>query len=356
KFFIFPVLFLLILLLRFFLFPRILPPEPEIERMWAKSIPAPEAAGYGVANMDDEPPMHFRLGDIIGYFRRDGSFLQTENVLFSAAIDDNFYCNFGKISREILIMDYLGRIYSRLTASGYPMIREGRFFTIATNRGGISEYNENGEILWSRKFNGTITDIDVTENMIAVGVSSGEVYVLGDEGTILSTVSETPGRIAVVYGCTLSEQTGQAAVLSGIDPQTLGLYNLDKDTPLPEAEHLTGTDFRRRTFITFVKEGEEIVYESGDGIAFFNPSRGTARETVIKGRIRGFSEDTGSNLSGAVFSNDSENSGSFSLMSPERYLFMSGKMPDAELYIRMEDGLIFLGSGKTIAAFLLSLG
>jgi hypothetical protein len=356
KIIIFPVFFLLLLLIRFFLFPRALPPEPGIERSWAKSIPAPEPIGYGVAKPEKNTPISFRLGDVIGYFRRDGTFLRTEDVLFSAAMDDNFYCNFGKIGGEVLIMDYLGRIYAGITAPGYPMIRKGRFFMIATNRGGLSEYNKNGELLWIRKFNGFITDVDVSEDMIAVGLSSGTVHVLGDEGGVLRTISGTPGRIPVVYGCALSEDTGQVGVLSGIDPQTVGVYSLDTAATQKAAEHLSGTNFRRRVFISFIKGGTEIVYESGTGITLFDPRRKTVKNTVIPGRIRWFSEDPATGLLGAAFSDDSNDAGMISLISPEGNILMTGRTPDSDLYIRLEDGFIFVGSGNTMAAFLFTFG
>jgi len=356
KIFIFPVIFLLLLFARFLLLPNELSEEPVVKRQWVSRIPDNQQGAYGVQVASENPPIPFRLGNSFGYFRKDGSFTYTGNIMFGVTMNDSVFCNFPKISEEVIIQDYLGRIYSKFKSAGYPMIRENRLFFISTNRAGISEWNFDGEKLWFREFQSVITDFVVNENLLILGLSNGSLKILDNRGSTVDSHEFSFGAYHVAYGCALSGNNEKIAVISGINPQSITLLEFRENSFVPVKTWESGTDFRRRIRIDFPWDDDILAYETDRGIAFHAVDGRDAVDLQLAGSLIAMKKNKESDLLGIVSKVTGSDEGIISYITSDGKPLLSLIIPSNRIFLEGEGNQVFLGAADTMISFLLTRG
>ncbi len=155
----------------------------------------------------------------------------------------------------------------------------GRSFHIRPDQQGIAERDEEGSgFRWEREFGSLITTAAATQNLSAWGLLDGRVFLLDRAGAVLRIFDPRQEGIdsahACVYALALSEQGESLAVLFGILPQYVLVYERKSGFySLSYTRKLQG-DLRSAQSAAFARNGRSLLVKTADGLVFFDRDRG----------------------------------------------------------------------------------
>lgn len=159
------------------------------------------------------------------------------------------FINYTEAPGNLLFQSTYGQPLFSLLREGYPFGRGGRLFLLHADGYTISEHGEDGQTLWTTGGLTPVTAFDAASTVSAVGFLSGALYVNGGDRE-WEGVSLPDAQIQVVYDLSLSQDGQSLLVRSGLEPQSLSLYDLsgeqevllwvqEPDTPSIRSEALS---------------------------------------------------------------------------------------------------------------------
>jgi len=164
---------------------------------------------------------------------------------------------------ELSLMEPDGSLIARIDDYGYPVAVDGRLFLYRSDTGILSKIDPAiGTILWRKECISDITVIDSRQGRTLIGYLDGRVQLIDDSGSIILEYRPGGSRIEAIYAGGLSEDGSKIALVCGLDPQRFVLLEERKNGFRPIAHHDTGTDFRRPVFLSFVRNGRQVLYEN----------------------------------------------------------------------------------------------
>lgn len=155
----------------------------------------------------------------------------------------------------------------------------GRSFLIRPDQQGIAERDENGSgFKWEREFGSIVTAAAVSQNLSAWGLLDGRVFLLDRDGSIVRTIDPrlegVDSSYPCIYALALSDQGEALAVLFGILPQQVlvyerdsGFYSLSYATPLMK-------DLRSTQSAIFSRDGRSLLLKTADGLFYYDRDAG----------------------------------------------------------------------------------
>lgn len=213
-------LFLAAFVLYLILFPAPLDREFSFLPQWSLSLDdrfsgTAEPAAFGFK-------AETGTGKILGYVSQDGRLLYRTGVYHDAVVHSEGFINYSRSGGGLTLQDPQGKIIARLDTDGFPLVKGDWLFVITRDRKGLSRWTWEGEELWNYHFGALITTMDVQSTGILLGFLNGDVILISPQG---EQQNFTKQRVHVVYGCALSDDQELFAVVTGLNPQTLGVYS-----------------------------------------------------------------------------------------------------------------------------------
>jgi hypothetical protein len=151
----------------------------------------------------------------------------------------------------------------------------GRSFRIRPDQQGISERDEKDlGFKWEREFGSIVTAAAVSQNLSAWGLLDGRVFLLDRDGSIVRVIDPklegVDSSYPCIYALALSDQGEALAVLFGILPQQVlvyerssGFYSLSYSKPLMK-------DLRSTQSATFSRDGKSLLIKTADGLVYYD--------------------------------------------------------------------------------------
>ena len=207
-------------------FPKTLRPELILRPVFSIDIEGEEGGGEFDSELSAVP---FELEDTFGYVTEVGDLLHMERKLYGVAIDSDGFINYSSVSDNLVFHDVSGRVVDTFEVRGYPVFHDGRFFILSTNRSEISEMGDSGRVLWKNEYSSIITDFDSKNGRLAIALLDGRVLIIDAAGDVINSMNLQGSRIRAVYGCELSADGYRLAVIHGLDPQILSVFDYDID-------------------------------------------------------------------------------------------------------------------------------
>lgn len=275
----------LLLVLLFFLNPRrgaleeVLRPEKLINLKY-------EALGETPKKGDKE--IGFHLGSWYGYL--DQNFKLTalretpEDSFRPLVINDRFYV-LRKQDSQLEIHD---REHDRIVSfrqEGIPYIRDNRLFVFSPEENVVSEWTTDGKRKWLYNYGGILTAFDAKNRRSLLGFSDGRIVLLNQNGAIETDRYIRNSKIPVIYGVRLNERGSRMAVLSGLYPQELLLYE-SRDPVNPVLRSVLKQDVRSEAYLSFFNKGRGLLFESGTGVHYIDIKTGALQEFSPDPRAR----------------------------------------------------------------------
>ncbi len=165
-------------------------------------------------------------GDYLGYLD-----LANRQVRFSRrraygiAATDWGFINYPEAPANLLVQSSYGEPLFSLGSEGFPFGRSTGLFLLHADGYTLSEYDETGERVWSVGEVTPVTAFDATPGARAVGFLSGTLYLKEGEQE-WQELRLPEAEASVVYDLAFSHDGESLLVRSGLDPQSLTLYDL----------------------------------------------------------------------------------------------------------------------------------
>lgn len=276
-----------------FAVPRDQPSEYTLERRW-------------VCSLDGEPPqaggedlVPFVLGARFGYVTKSGELAHLEPVRHGVAVSDGVYANYGNVVQNLVLQRPGGRIVAGLGPTGYPIFRSGRLLTIGSLGTRLSEWDIESGLLWRRQFDSLITALAADGDLLAAGLLSGSVVLVGRDGSVVGRLEPGQSSIAAVYGVDLSGSG--AAVVSGLDPQLLSVYARSEDGWVQTVVRRLSSRFVRPVFVDLLED--VVYYETEAGVGMARGPEWEQHDLPVRGNLVSGIPNVGPGLAGFVTRN-----------------------------------------------------
>lgn len=275
----------LVLISYFFLFPFPLGRELHLKPVWTKEL----RAGNFNGKSENEPFTWLKTGEFFGYFNLAGDFYYVGRVFFDVALSNTGFVNFAKITENLVFIDNKGRFLFSFESYGYPVLSDQgeRLFTVNTDLCGIRELNREGELLWQKEFATPITTLSIKEDYLLIGLLEGRFELLDREGLLEFEFTPTGSRIETILG--VAEMQGRLAVISGIDPQQLSVFEKKDQGFAPIFTRNLDTDFRREVIIAFSEDGRYLLLEGFNEVSVLDMNKRSSYSLPTNGRLKHFS-------------------------------------------------------------------
>jgi len=275
----------IVLISYFFLFPYPLGRELHLKPVWAKEL----RAGNFNGSSENEPITWLKMGDFFGYFNLSGDFYYVGRVFFDVALSNTGFVNFAKITENLVFIDNKGRFLFSFQSYGYPVLPdkgEG-IFTVNTDLCGIRELNREGELLWQKEFATPITALSIKEDYLLIGLLEGRFELLDREGLLEFEFIPTGSRIETILG--VAQMQRRLAVISGIDPQQLSIFEKKDQSFAPVFSRNLDTDFRREVMIDFSDDGRYLILEGPNEVSVLDMNNRSSYSLPTSGRLKNIS-------------------------------------------------------------------
>jgi len=270
-------LFLAAFVLYLILFPAPLDREFSFLPQWSVFLDG------APAGMMEPSALGFRAesgaGKILGYVSQDGRLLYKTGVYYDAVVHPAGFINYSRSGGTLTLQDPLGKIIDSLDTDGFPLVRGDDLFVVTRDRKGLSRWNWEGEELWSYHFGALITTMDVQSTGILLGFLNGDVILISPQGV---QQNFTRQRVHAVYGCALSDDQELFAVVSGLNPQTLGVYSFrEGGVQLLWTRELSPA-FPRYRYLQFSEDSRSLYWVTPEGAETVNWMGEGARSFPLK--------------------------------------------------------------------------
>ena len=218
----------------------------------------------------DSRVIPFRMGNIFGYFSKEGKLTYKDTVFYGVAQNDEKFINYSSITDQIVINDSRGDFLNTVSTNGYPLFRNDRLFVVSTNRKKISEISLDGEQLWSDENLSEITSLDSNSSSVVAGYVNGDVMTVNQDYKIDRLFKPDLSRINTVYGTGISDNSEYIAVISGIEPQYMLLFrkNHDKFTKIFSYQFVNNLRYSR--LIDFTDDNKYLYFGSNKTFYCYN--------------------------------------------------------------------------------------
>jgi hypothetical protein len=232
----------------------------------------------------------FKIGDIFGFIDLSGNLKYLDHVDYQVTISDKNFINYSNLPNTFVIQNMDGEYVSSFWTNGYPMYISNRLFMVKNDTTGISEINEQGEMLWSSEFTSLLTSISITEEYVLAGLLDGRLILLDSLGKTVFEVLPGGSRIQVIYACSINSDATLIAGISGINPQRFFYIK----GPVFENSAVNFIDledeFRREIFISFGDSEKYIFFEGIACLNVFDIQQNKLKQIPVAGSIKSVEE------------------------------------------------------------------
>lgn len=242
----------------------------------------------------------FLLPERFGYASPDGA------LLFSSAVPPGGVAiNSERLAAGGNLYDSSGTFRSALPADRHPYFSRYGTYLISPRRESLLEIDGGGAVVWERHTGSVITCFADSPELRLIGTLDGKAILMRADGATETEFTPSGSSVSAVYGAAVSEDGGRVALVSGIGPQLLVLYEKSEngwqmrgDWELPGSMHT-------ETRVEFLGGGSHLRVERPELLITVNLLSGSSVEYAGGERYIGSYELEETGLSAALFGGDS---------------------------------------------------
>ncbi|MCQ2611072.1 MAG: hypothetical protein MJ169_04930 [Treponema sp.] len=211
-------------------------------------------------------PLPFKLGQNIGYFTHDGKITFLKSYPYKATISRQYFAVFDQNSSEIPVYDPKGNTSTIIRHSGFPYIKDDRFFIMLPGGAGFAFLDKNGSKTSIYEHPAPITALSSTPNATLAGFADGALCLFDEEGNLENTLYPAASDYNVILGSAISNSGTYFACVSGQSNQRFVLYKKENNhckiifhKELPQA-------ITRQTLVYFSQQEDKVYFDYSEGM------------------------------------------------------------------------------------------
>ncbi len=273
---------ILIFISYFLIFGKPLTPELSFIPVFVEDL---ELERIG-SDTSEDSFINFELNGKFGYMDGKGGILFSENILYGVAVDKSGFINYSRQNNVLVLRDRDGHYVNRVDLAGYPFFTQERRFILSYYNNGISEIDQEGNILWRKTFSSSVSSVSATDSLTFVGTVDGSVRILNLDGDILFLEDTRASRINIVYGGSISLNSKNLVTVTGIEPQLLSLWISTGNSYDVEATWTLNSELRRHAVTGFSDDGLFAYVEADEELLFIELKTKKMYSIPISGRLQ----------------------------------------------------------------------
>lgn len=288
----------------------------------------------------------FKLGQLVGYFTKNGKMLSRVTFPFKASISPLFYSVYDTHSERILVHAPNGQVVSEIGQTGFPFFADDKIFLFLPGGASFAKVAENGDVLWTYEGRSPITAFSSSKNGLVAGFADGRMILFGSDGDVLFEFVPGGSEFPVILGAGISNSGNLFAAISGHGKQRFVLAEKKGDRAKIVFHKYFDKEISNQMLVKFKNDESAVYYSCSDGLGVVNCR--THKDSVIplEGTILSIQEDA----DGTVFVLSKDGS-SYSVSVIEAYNVHSGSFSfDAETaFMAVKNGSLFVGHDSKIS-------
>lgn len=170
----------------------------------------------------------------------DGRVRSRHRRAYNMAVTPWGFANYGEAPSSVVVQSPEGSPLFTLSEPGYPVGRGGGLFHLHANGYEVSEYDQQGTLLWTLGGVTPVTALDAIPGQRALGFLSGALYHRvavppgGESDAPTWTRLRLPeADVEVVYDVSFSSNGEALLVRSGLEPQSVSYFDLNEGVAEP---------------------------------------------------------------------------------------------------------------------------
>ena len=219
----------------------------------------------------DEELLHFKLGQTIGYFTKDGEVALCKSFPSKASISDSYFSIYNSEAQNIQFYNSRGNQAGTISASGFPFFDDDRIYIFLPGGGSFAYCNHTGSVEWTCESTIPITAFSSNSNYVAAGYADGSIKVLDNHSGQIQ-ISFAPGGSdnPVLLGLDISPNGEYVASISGLNKQRFVLAHKEENQPKILFHTFLSSDLNRRTFVKFSSDGQKVFYNYENHLGIYD--------------------------------------------------------------------------------------
>lgn len=316
-------------------------------KAWSVDVETAEVESSSSENVSAEQWIPYRVEDYFGYVQGEGTLLLRSPIMWNVAFSDNSYCNYSRSGDNLVVRDPIKDYLYPLNLKGYPIERNGRYYILNSDSTGVSAVSSKGEHVFSKEFSSVISSIDSNESFVGIGLLSGGVELFTLDGSYYGKVKPETSRIDVVYGTALSAQTDNIALVHGIDPQFLSIYQMKGSAFQLIHQIEISQPKRSHTILNFSSDGRFLLCETGSDLMVVSIEESFERFSIpIRGKLIDF--EFVSDLESIYVMVEEEEDTLLYIYSEAGRLYSEERFSGYPQWLRYVDKALYLGVGSRL--------
>ena len=278
----FTIIIIIFTLLYLFFAAKPLSKEYQFNPVWNINTSYPVVKNSNL----QEKPVHFHLGQTIGYFDSEGTVTHYKTFPSKVSISDFYYATYDTNASNIPFYFPDGKEAGIISASGYPYFVEDLIYVMLPGGSSFAKCDEKGNIMWQYEGIIPITAFSAKKDFTAVGLSDGTIKVF-DNRTGETQITFAPGGsdYPVILGLDISEDGQYIASISGHNQQRFVVSHKENDRQKIIYHTFLDTDSPYRTLIHFCDDKNRVFYNFEDNLGIYDLKNQTNTFIKLKSKV-----------------------------------------------------------------------
>lgn len=313
--------------------------------VWTRDITAdiaPDPTTFGKPGLET-----FVLGNRFGYFMPDGTILSSRATGDRVSTSPSAWAVYPEDARNTPVFAPDGSTKMTIPAGGFVHLANQQTYLFLPGGDGVSQYNDNGVVLWTRVHTAPITAFNSSPKGTVIGYADGYLVCIAPDGKEKFAFYPGGSDYQVILGAAISEDGTQVACVAGIDKQRFLLINITGDQYKISYHTYLESNLRRQVLVEFEKNGDFAFFESGSALGIIDCRKFTKSTVPIEGRVVAAGKSPGN----ALFVILTKNGAKYTLSAIERpdHLVASIRFEAKDAFLIQREDAIFLGSDSRIS-------
>lgn len=240
---------------------------------------------------------HFKLGQNIGYYNKDGTIGLFKTYPFKASISDNYWTIYTSNVNSIHCNTPQDNASITINTTGFPFFDDDRIYVFHPSGNSFSAYNTEGICVWSHDEPAIITAFNSSQNGTVAGYSNGKIFYTDSSNSHSATFAPGGSNYNVILGIAISPNGEYVAALSGIDKQRILIAKIENRQTKIIFHTFLSTETKNQSFVYFSNDNNTVFFSTKQQLVLVSIKTLEATFLKLDGTVLNIVECSPSNTS-----------------------------------------------------------
>lgn len=238
----------------------------------------------------------FTNGSAYGYLAPEGNPIRIDHTGKRISITENSWTIYDQDQQETVVYNPDGSEKLIVRAAGFVHLSGNRTFLFLPGGGAVSEYGDDGTVLWTRDHTAPITTFETSEAGTVIGYADGKLTAINRGGTDILSVYPGGSSIPVILGASLTNNGEYVLCVAGIQEQRVVLFRIRNGQSKVVYHTFLSGSLRRQVHTSFDETGSWAFFDSTEGLGIIDIQNLTVSQIPVNGALLSAGKHVGNGL------------------------------------------------------------